>query len=193
MSNSKTKKQTQNLVLGAIFTALILVLQLMGSFIRFGAFSVNIVLVPIVIGAAMCGVKIGAWLGLVSGIAVLISGDAALFLGFSVAGTIVTVLLKGIACGLAAGLIYKLLNKYNRYIAVFAAAAICPIVNTGVFALGCFVFFFKDIANLAADMGFNNAVSCIFIGFIGVNFLLELAANIILSPVILRVLNFNKK
>ena len=82
---------------------------------------------------------------------------------------------------------------YPLGIAVFAAAAICPIVNTGVFALGCFVFFFKDIANLAADMGFNNAVSCIFIGFIGVNFLLELAANIILSPVILRVLNFNKK
>lgn len=191
---STTKKQTEKLVLGGVFTAIILVLQLMGSSIKLGGtFSVNVVLVPIVLGAAMCGVGVGAWLGLVSGIAVLISGDAALFLGFNVPGTIITVLLKGIACGFAAGIVYKLLSKYNKYLAVLVAAAVCPIVNTGIFTLGCFVFFFESIEGIAAGMGFNSAVPAIFIGFIGVNFLLEIAANIILSPVILRIMNFKRK
>ena len=37
----------------------------------------------------------------------LASGDAALFLAVSVPGTVLTVLLKGIGCGFAAGLTYK--------------------------------------------------------------------------------------
>ena len=193
MSKTKNQKQIEALVLGAIFTALVLVLQLIGSFIRFGNFSVNVVLVPIVLGAAMCGVGIGTWLGFVSGIAVLLSGAAALFLGFNVPGTIITVMLKGIACGFAAGLAYKLLSKYNRYLAVVVAAVACPIVNTGIFTLGCFVFFFEKIGGIASSMGFDSAIPTIFIGFIGVNFFLELAANIVLSPVILRVINFKRK
>ena len=114
MSNER-KKQTQVLVLGAILTALVVILQFMGSFIRFGPFAISLVLIPIVIGAATCGVKIGTWLGFIFGVVVLISGDASAFLAVNVFGTIVTVLLKGAACGLAAGLIYKLLEKYNRY------------------------------------------------------------------------------
>ena len=96
MKNSlDRRKQTQILVFGAILTALVIVLQLLGSFIRFGMFSISLVLVPIIIGAAMCGTKIGTWLGFIFGVAVLVSGDAASFLAIDVAGTIVTVLLKG--------------------------------------------------------------------------------------------------
>lgn len=77
---AKTRKiSTQTLALGAMLTALVIVLQLLGSFIRFGMFSISLVLIPIVVGAAMCGPAISAWLGLVFGIAVLLSGDAAAF------------------------------------------------------------------------------------------------------------------
>ena len=48
----------------------------MGSFIRFGPFSISLVLIPIVIGAATCGIKIGAWLGLVFGAVVMVTGGA---------------------------------------------------------------------------------------------------------------------
>lgn len=100
---AKTRKiSTQTLALGAMLTALVIVLQLLGSFIRFGMFSISLVLIPIVVGAAMCGPAISAWLGLVFGIAVLLSGDAAAFLAVSVPGTILTVLAKGVLCGLAA-------------------------------------------------------------------------------------------
>ena len=57
MSNNqvKSKTKTANMVMCAILIALVVVLQSMGSFIRLGPFSVSLVLVPIVIGAAVCG------------------------------------------------------------------------------------------------------------------------------------------
>ena len=190
---TKRREQTKTLVLGAVFTALVVILQLMGSFIRFGPFAISLVLVPIVIGAAICGVKIGAWLGFVFGFVVLVSGDAAPFMAIDVFGTILTVRVKGTACGLAAGLVYKALSRYNRYLAVVAAAVVCPVVNTGVFLVGCSVFFLKTITEWGVAEGFTNVAAYMFLGLAGGNFLFELASNIVLSPVIMRVLNIFKK
>ena len=185
---------TEVLVLGAILTALVIVLQLMGSFIRIGSmFSISLVLVPIVIGAAKCGIKISTWLGFVFGVAVLLSGDAAAFLAVDVFGTIVTVLLKGAACGFAAGVVYRVLSKYNVYVAVVAAAIVCPIVNTGLFLLGCLVFFMDTVKAWGEAAGIANAASYMLLYLVGGNFLFELGANIVLSPVIVRLLNLSKK
>ena len=190
---TERKKQTENLVLGAILTAIVVVLQILGGFIKFGPFSVSLVLIPIVIGAAKCGVKIGTWLGLVFGTVVLLNGDATAFFAVNVFGTVLTVLLKGAACGFAAGLTYKLLAKYNKYAAVIAAAVVCPLVNTGVFLIGCLLFFLDTIKVWGANLGFTNTVSYVFLSMVGGNFLFELASNMILSPVILRILNFKEK
>ena len=184
---------TKTLTLAGLLTAIVVVLQLLGSFIHLGPFSVSLVLVPIVIGAATCGTLVGAWLGLAFGITVLISGDAASFLAVSVAGTVVTVLLKGIACGFFASIAYKLLERFNRYAAVVAAAVVCPIVNTGVFLIGCKLFFWETIAMWAAGLGFANATAYAFLGLAGANFLFELGFNIVLSPVIVRLLNIRTK
>lgn len=191
---AKIKQENiQKLVLSGILTALVIILQLMGSFIRFGMFSISLVLVPIVIGAALCGYKTGAWLGFVFGMAVLLSGDAAAFFAVDIIGTVITVLVKGTLCGLAAGLTYKLLEKYNRYIAVIAAAIVCPVVNTGIFLLGCSVFFMGTIAEWGVGAGFETTAAYMFLGLAGGNFLFELATNIILAPVILRIINFKNK
>lgn len=189
--STERKKQTESLVLGAILTAIVIVLQLLGGFIKFGPFSISLVLIPIVIGAAKCGVKIGTWLGFVFGAVVLLSGGAAAFLAVNVFGTVLTVLLKGAACGFAAGLTYKLLEKYNKYAAVVATAVVCPVVNTGVFLIGCLLFFLDTIKAWGA--GYTNTISYIFLVLIGGNFLFELATNMILSPAILRILNFKEK
>ena len=42
-------------------------LQFVGSAIRFGPFSISLVLIPIVLGAALYGWGMGCWLGLVFG------------------------------------------------------------------------------------------------------------------------------
>lgn len=190
----KTQKMsTQNLVLCAIMTALVIILQFMGAFIKFGTFSISLVLVPIVIGAAICGVGAGAWLGLVFGIVVLLSGDAAAFLAVNVPGTIITVLVKGIACGLLAGLTYKLLEKRSKFLAVIAAACVCPLANTGVFLLGCFVFFMDTVTLWAETAGLGGDVARYMIfGLVGANFLFELLFNIVLSPVIVRLLKIRR-
>lgn len=184
----------RKLTLGGLLTALVILLQVMGSFIRFGPFSVSLVLIPIVIGAATCGSYIGAWLGFVFGLAVLLSGDATAFLVISVPGTILTVLAKGILCGLLAGVTYRLLAKWNTYVGVFAAAIVCPLVNTGVFLIGCRLFFWDTLITWAADTPFgNNMMAYLFGGVVGFNFLFELGANILLSPIVVKLLTISRK
>lgn len=184
-SNTNIKKLTYL----AVMTAMVIILQLLGSaLLRLGLFSISLVLIPIVMGALVGGPMAGMWLGLVFGFTVLISGDAAFFMGFDVFGTIVTVLVKGALCGLCAGLVFKLLEKVNRYLAVVVSAIVCPVVNTGVFVLGVFTFFMDDITKLATDSGMN-AVAYIFLVLIGGNFIFELIVNIVLCPVVTRLLS----
>lgn len=191
----KTKKMsTESIVLAAIMTALVVILQYMGSFIRFGTFSISLVLIPIVIGTATCGVGVGAWLGLVFGAMVLISGDAAAFLAVNVPGTLITVIAKGVLCGFLAGLTYKKIEKYNRYAAVVGAAVVCPLVNTGIFLLGCILFFMDTVAGWATAAGLGGDVAKYMIfGLVGGNFLFEFGLNVIVSPVIVRLLNIKSK
>ena len=190
MKSDAKKMSVKTLALGAILTALVVILQFMGSFVHIGIFSISLVLIPIVIGAAMCGKFIGAWLGFVFGVVVLISGDAAAFLAVNIPGTVITVLLKGTLCGLFSGLVYDLFARKNQYLGVFAAAIVCPIVNTGIFLLGCLVFFMPVISSWAGD---TSLVSFMIFGLGLINFPVELAFNLVLSPVIVRLLKISKR
>ena len=189
---TENMSKTQRMTLLALLTAIVVVLQLLGSFIRFGGFSISLVLVPIVLGAAMLGVGAGAWLGLVFGATVLISGDAAGFFVISAVGTVVTVLGKGVLAGLAAGAVYKLLEKKSVLAATIAAAVVCPVVNTGIFFLGCVTFFLNAISEIAAGQG-KGAFEFIIFVYIGGNFLFELLFNVVLAPVILRLVAVGKR
>ena len=188
-NTGKTRKLTGI----AIFTAIVIVLQLLGSFIRFGPFSISLVLIPIVIGAAMYGTAAGAWLGFIFGLVVLLSGDAAAFLGVNALGTIITVIAKGTLAGLCAGLVFRALVKTNTYVAVIVSAVVCPVVNTGVFLLGCLLFFMETINGWAAAAGFASAGTYMIVGLVGLNFVFELLVNVILSPVIVRIISIGKK
>ena len=130
------KKTTQYIVGGGLFAAIVAVLQLVGSAIRFGPFSISLVLIPIVLAAALYGWGMGCWLGLVFGAVVLLSGDAGLFLAANPAGAIVTVLAKGIACGAAAGLCYRWLHPRYPGLSILLSALVAPLVNTGGVSAG---------------------------------------------------------
>lgn len=193
MENKRMEK-TRLVVVGAIMTALVATFQALGTVTTFfGPFSTAVGLIPIVVGTALCGTAVGTWLGFVFGVVVLLSGGAALFLAFNVPGTFITVLLKGLACGFAAGLVYKPLSKKNRFLAVLASAIICPIVNTSVFLLGCRVFFYNYADAIAGQLGMNVSGMALFWALAMGNFLFEIGANIVLSPVIVRVLNVVSK
>ena len=187
--NTKTK----TMVGVGLFTAIVVVLQLLGGGIKFGMFSISLVLVPVVVGAAVYGRNAGAWLGFAFGAAVLLSGDAAAFLVINPLATVLVVLVKGVGCGFAAGLVYHLLHKINRTVAVFGAAVMCPVVNTGIFLLGCQFFFLDTVASWGAAMGYENVGAYMFLGLAGINFIIELCTNIVLAPVIVRLIRLRNK
>ena len=191
----KTNKMvdTKQLTLLALLTAIVAILAYFGGFIKIGGLaSISLTLIPVVIGASVCGSKAGAWLGGVAGAVFFATADAAFWAGISLHGTVITVMVKGILSGYLAGVTYKLVEKFNRTVAVIASAIVCPVVNTAIFILGCFVFFTKVLNSGASEAGMSVA-SYVLIAFVGLNFVFELLSNIILSPVVVRLINVRKK
>lgn len=189
-----TRENVRRLALAAILTAIVFVLQMLGSLTKIGLFSsAALVLIPIVVGAALLGWQYGGWLGLVFAAAVLLSGDAAPFLAVSVPGTIITVVLKGVIAGAASAIVYVLLSKKNTTLAAILAAVTCPIVNTSVFLVGCRVFFWSKLAEMAAGMGISSVSYFAVFVLVGVSFLIELGLCLVLSPLALRLIQIGKK
>ncbi len=198
--NKTQKVKTIEMTELAILTAIVLVLQLTGTAIKLTGLgtSISLVLIPIVLGAVLLGPAAGAWLGFSFGAVTYLMGvfgmDAFTNILFN-AHPFLTALIcfgKGICAGLAAGLFYQALKKFNPYVAAIVAAAAAPIVNTGLFILGGLTM----TETLAVNFANGEGVSVIYFLIIicaGINFLFELALNLILSPVIYRVSVIVKK
>lgn len=191
---NKKFSKTQRLVGTAVLVALIIVLQTVGSGIKIGPFTPTLSLVPIILGAILFGPFTGGALGLVFSIIVLISvisgadqGGAIMF-AQNPAATVIIVLLKGGLAGLFSGLVVDKLFPKNMTVGVALAAVVCPICNTGIFCIGVLIFFYDLITSWGQAAGFDNAFVYIVAGLIGINFLVELILDLILVPVIIRVI-----
>jgi len=191
-SKNRLNSRNEMLVGTAILTAIVFVLQLAAFSVKLGisTFCITPVLMPIVVGAALYGWKSGAWLGFAFGLAVLVSGDASIYMAINAPGTIFTVLLKGMAAGVCAGLVYKSFERKNQWLAIILAAIVCPVVNTGIFLLGSVVFFFDTVREWA---GTESVAMYMITGLVGFNFVIELAINLVLSTAIERILNAVRK
>jgi len=174
-----------------ILSAIIVVLQLVVSSIRIGPFSFTLTLIPIVVGAAVFGPGAGAFLGFVFGVVVTL----ACILGWDAGGAIlwnasplltaVVCLAKGAFAGLAAGAVYSALHRNNETVGAVAAAIVSPIVNTGIFLLALYFLFYDILVEWAAGA---DIMTYMLTGLVGVNFLIEMGVNVVLSPVIVRIL-----
>ena len=193
MKNTKIKR----MVGIALLMALVVVMQFLSGIIPpVGGFSISLVLIPIVLGAAVYGPGAGALLGATFGTVVYINcvtgadpGGAMVFQADPVLCFLV-VMGKGILAGVAAGLVYKLLEKKNSYVAMLCAAIVCPVVNTGTF-VACMLLFFVDVLNAWA----NGAALAGYImtGLVLANFVPELIINVVFSPASVRILKVVKK
>lgn len=193
----RASEKTRRLTGLALLTAIIVVLQIVASFIKFGPFSITLALAPIIIGAALYGPKAGAYLGGVFGVVVLI----ACILGWDPGGSIlwnanpfltaVICLAKGILAGLCAGAVYQAISKgaLASIAGAIAAGIVSPVVNTGLFCL-CLTLLFHDI--LVSWAGGTDIMYYIIFGLTGINFVLELVINLVLSTVIVRVVSARK-
>lgn len=191
----KAHEKTRRLTGLALLTAIIIVLQVVASFVKFGPFSITLALAPIIIGAALYGASAGAWLGGVFGVVVFIACVA----GWDVGGNIlftanpfltcVLCIVKGALAGLVAGVVFRAIEGRSHMAASIVAGIVCPVVNTGIFCIGLSLFFHDT---LVAWAGGTDLVYYIIFGLTGVNFVLELAINLVLSTVIARVVRARK-
>lgn len=187
MKNLKIKRMASI----ALLMALVVVMQFVSGLIPpVSGFSISLVLIPIVLGAALYGPSAGAVLGATFGTIVYINcvtgadvGGAMVFQADPMLCFIV-VMGKGILCGVASGLIYKLLAQKNAYIAMLCAAIICPLVNTGVFVV-CMMTFFRDVLSAWAQGG--DLIAYVLSGLVLCNFVPELIINIAFSPASVRI------
>ena len=197
MANSSTEK-TRRMVGLSILTALVIVLQLVASFVLVGTFPLTLTLVPVVIGAALYGPKAGAWLGGVFGVVVLIMCIVGVDKGGVILWnvnpilTAVLCILKGALAGLCAGAIYKAIARKNSFGGVIGAAIVSPVVNTGTFIIGLTVFFNPTLVEWAGAAG-KDVINYILIVLVGINFVIELVLNLVLSSVIERLIRYRMK
>ena len=92
--------------------------------------------------------------------------------------------------GLAAGIVYSLLKRRNKYVAMLVAAIVCPLVNTGIF-IACMLLFFVDILASWAQGG--EIFAYILTGLVVANLLPELLINVVFSPASVRITNVIEK
>ena len=184
----KQRKEQHELVrkmtLIALFTALTVVFGLIK--IPIMGVTVKMDLPVVILGAVILGPFAGAWLTVIPTLITFITGEAALFMTYSPFGTLLTLFLKGILAGLAAGFVYKALCKKHPIGAVTCAAVAAPVVNSGVFLLGCYVFIWDQLVGLA-EQNHISILTLIF-GLVLMNFVIELVMNVVLCPTIFRVL-----
>lgn len=197
MNNSTQSVKTRRMTGLAIFSAIIVVLQIISTFVKFGPFSITLSLAPIIIGAAIYGVGAGAFLGFVFSAVVVITGILGwdggfimMLMGISPIGLLVTALGKGTLAGWVSGLVYKAVSKKNELLGVITAGIVCPVVNTGFFVIGMLLFFSETFTTMA---GGQNLVSFVIFGLAGINFVIELLVNIVLSSGITQIIKAGKK
>lgn len=189
MASKKTVRLTQL----SILAALIVVLQLMSYGIKIGTFNLSLVLIPLVVGGVLFGVRSGAILGFVFSVVVIIGCISGMDVGGNILWnvdpllTALVCLVKGIAAGAAGAAVAALFRKWGKpVVGVIAAAVTVPIVNTGLFTLAMWFLFRETLIGWAAG---QDVVYYIFFGLIGTNFLIEFALNVILAPVMERIVS----
>jgi uncharacterized membrane protein len=191
MKNKKLNRMTGTAILFAIVVAL----QILASFIKFGPFSITLALIPIIVGAAMYGARSGAVLGAAFGAITLmmavngVDAGAHMLWQARPAVTAVLCVLKGALAGWGAGLVYAAAAKWSHYIGVFGAAFVCPVINTGIF-IASMALFYRDILTIWA--GDTSVLYFALIGLTGVNFLIELGVNLVLAPTVVRIIQIVK-
>lgn len=173
----------------ALITALEIILNFISGFITIGQVNINLALIPIIVGACMYGPSAGAFIGAVNGIMTCFApSTVALFIPHNPVATVILCILKTAAAGFAAGLIYRLINKNGcrDLSGAIAASAAVPVINTGIYILGVYAFFLP-IYEQWNDKGVN-IFMFVIISVLTINFLIEFALSLILSPAVHRII-----
>lgn len=187
--NSRKSFSAQRLTGVAVLLALVIVLQTFGGVVNIGVVQMNFTLIPIVLGAIMYGAFTGAFLGLTCGVIVLIQVIMGMVPFYTVIWSndpivvTLTCLLKTTVAGYVAGVLFKLFEKKNAYVAIFLASGIVPIINTALFVVGCLGM----VNSVHAMAGNGNLLWFILGTIVTFNFFVEFAVNLLVAPALYTV------
>ncbi len=198
-TRTSTITKTRKMAMLAMLTAIIVVLQIVCTFIKFGPFSITLALTPIIVGAAIYGGGAGAFLGFIFGAVVYITGlmgyDGGfinMMMEYNAVATTLICFVKGIAAGAVAGLVYKLIAKASKTAAAVVSGIVAPVVNTGLFAIASLTIFYGFASGFTTEG--QSPVGLVLFTWIGANFIVEFISNVALGAVITRVVEYyNKK
>lgn len=183
----------KNVAYFAVLLALVVVLQLFASAIPMFGVTINLSLIPIVLAGIFFGMWGGGFMGLVSGLitfivmAVMGREPSTAFL-FQANPAVLTLICIGktTVAGFVSGLIYRLIAKKNALAAAYVASALVTILNTGIYMLGM-VLMKDDVASFLGTEATAQVVFVTVFGLIWLNFVLEIAVNVLFAPAIHRV------
>ena len=175
--NSRTKVK---MIVGiALLMAIMLVLQFISNYIKFGPFSITLALIPIAVGAMLYGPFTGLLLGAVLGAFILITGGGEPFFSINPLATIALCLSKTSIAGFISGLISRFFRLRHEKVGIVLSSLSVPVINTGIFVAASIVIFTDYLSGLAGEG--ENLLIFVVTGLIGINFLIEFSVNVILS------------
>lgn len=185
----------------AVLLALVIVLQAALGTVQIGMVQLNFTLIPIVLGAILYGSAVGGFLGFACGLVVLIQvimGGSPFYViiwANTPFITVLTCIVKTTVAGFVAGWLFKLVSKKNTLVGVFTASAAVPVINTGLFIVGCLLMNESILAfqQTLPDVGGMNVLVFILVVLVTFNFFVELAINLIVSPALHRVIGIVDK
>lgn len=199
---TRNKEKTLRMTELGILLALVVVLQSISSL---GVVTICLCLIPITLGSMVLDWKGGAILGFAFGLIALfwgIVGKDVFTLYLFTANPFMTIaicVVKGTLAGIVPALLYKWLSGYeyknSKLVASIVASLSAPIVNTGIFALGCMIIK-EDVTSVAGQLGVSadNFVTLLFAVLIGFNFFIEFGVNAVFSPALNKLsLMLNKR
>lgn len=171
--------KTKRFAILSIFSAIIVILQLLSTYINLGGFPITLTLIPIILVGAIYGPVDAMFMGVVFGIIVdimVVTGadpsGAVMFASHPII-TLLTCLIKGALAGLFGATAYKLIK--NNKLGIIISAIITPVTNTLILYISLILFF---------DASFTAMIAA----FMTINFIIELVLNILLAPGLLNLI-----
>ena len=195
----KAFKITTKTITGtALLTAVELILIVISNYVSIGPVNINLALVPIAVAGMIYGPLSGLFVGMVNGLVTILSPSTqAIFMPVSPAGTVIICLLKTALAGFLAGLIYvpfkEAKSSTKKLVGSILASISVPVINTGIFVLGCITFFSPWLKDSMVAMGYDNSFLFLILAILGWNFIFEFSISLLLSPSINMLVNYYQR
>lgn len=188
---SKNKKMSKQNILVLTENAMLAAIIVLMAFTPIGYLQVGIVkmtfiMIPVAVGAITLGEKSGAFLGLVFGITSFVQCFGLDIFGTTLMGinpifTFIMCIIPRVLMGYLCGLIYKVLTKVKKGIAVVIASLSAPVINT-VFFMGMLILFFGKSDYIMSMREGTANLWAFLVAFVGLNGIMEIVTTLVIAP-----------